>query len=114
MRIPRARLKCATDGPRSAFLRVGRYEISINRYLNSLLLAGTLLGPVVTTACTARVGVGYDYYDPYHRDYHHWDDNEVRFYNQWTVETHRSPGHDYNKLKHKDQREYWNWRHDHR
>ena len=85
----------------------------LNRYITSLVLAGTLLGSVITSACGgASVRVGYRAYDPYHSDYHRWDDGEVRFYNQWTVETHRPEGRDYRRLKRDDQREYWNWRHD--
>ena len=64
------------------------------------------------TGCVAHVGVGFRPYDPYYRDYHPWDDREAGFYNQWIVETHRD-NRDYRKLKHSDQREYWNWRHNH-
>ena len=88
--------------------------MSLNRYINSLLLAGTLTVSALTTGCAAQMVVGSDYYDPYHRDYHHWDDGEVRFYNQWSVETHRPSGRDYNRLKRGEQRQYWDWRHNHK
>ena len=81
------------------------------RYISSLLLAGALLLPVISSGCATRVAVGYRAHDPYHNDYHRWDDGEVRFYNQWTVETHRPSGREYRRLKRDEQREYWNWRH---
>lgn len=85
----------------------------LKRYLSSLLLAGTLLSPVITSGCGGTVAVGYRARDPYYHDYHRWDDGEVRFYNQWTVETHRPAGRDYRRLKRNEQRDYWNWRHNH-
>ena len=85
-----------------------------NRYLTSLLLTGSVLSQVITTGCAERVSVGYRVYDRYHTDYHRWDDNEVRFYGQWTTETKRRSGRDYKNLKRDEQREYWNWRHDRR
>lgn len=83
-----------------------------NRLVTSLFLAGALLTQVVMSGCVARVGVGYNARDRYHNDYHRWDDNEIRFYSQWNVETHRPSGREYRRLKRDEQREYWNWRHD--
>ena len=89
--------------------------MQLNRYISSLLLAGTLLSQVITSGCGgARVGIGYRVYDPNHTDYHPWDDREVGFYNQWVVETHRPAQREYRRLKRDEQREYWNWRHDHK
>ncbi len=85
--------------------------MNINRYITSLMLAGTFLTSVVTSGCAARVGVGYRYYDGGHRDYHEWNDAELGFYNRWTVETHRPPNREYRRLKKNEQRDYWNWRH---
>jgi hypothetical protein len=86
--------------------------MALTRYLSSLFVAGALLLPVVTTGCAGGVAVGYNYYDPYYHDYHHWDDAELGFYNRWAGETHR-PNRPYNKLRHSEQHEYWNWRHNH-
>ena len=45
-----------------------------NFYRRSILVAAAL---VIGTGCAARVGVGVGYrsYDPYHTDYHVWDDH---------------------------------------
>jgi len=80
-------------------------------YVGSLLLSAVLAAPLVTTGCAEHHH--YRAYDPYHNDYHRWDNNEVVYYNQWTVETHRDQHRDYRKLNKEEQKEYWNWRHDH-
>ena len=49
---------------------------------------------------------------PYHNDYHRWNHGETVYYNQWVVETHRD-NRDFRHLDKDQQREYWNWRHDH-
>ena len=51
--------------------------------------------------------------DPYYRDHHRWNNNEVVYYNQWTVETHHDPHVDYGRLQKDDQKAYWDWRHNH-
>jgi hypothetical protein len=80
------------------------------RNLYSLLLGGCLLAPVLTSGCGTRVGVGYRSYDSYHRDYHQWDNNESRYYNQWVIET-RRPNREFRRLRRDEQRAYWTWRH---
>jgi len=67
--------------------------------------------PVMIAGCA--VGVGYRVYDPYYSDYHHWDDHEAVFYNQWATETHRDPHQDFRKLGRGDQKQYFDWRHNH-
>ena len=79
----------------------------------SILVVAALVLPVISGGCSARVGVGYRYYDPYHSDYHVWDDHERVYYNQWVGETHRDAHRDYRKLKKNEQKEYWDWRHQH-
>lgn len=64
---------------------------------------------LVTAGCAARAN--YRVYDPYHRDYHVWDDHERVYYDQWARESHREPHRGYRKLNHEEQKEYWNWRH---
>jgi hypothetical protein len=77
------------------------------------LAAAALASVVAISGCAgARIGVGYRVYDPYRSDYHVWDDGEGRYYNEWTVQTHREPNRDFRKLKREDQTEYWKWRHD--
>ena len=78
------------------------------RCLGSLLAAALLVVPAFSTGCAARVRV----YDPYQRDYHHWDDREDRAYRRYLSERHE----EYRKLskrKAEEQRDYWKWRHEH-
>jgi len=77
--------------------------------LSSLLLTAALALPILSTGCAARVRV----YDPYRSDYHRWnsrEDHAYRFYLNERHETYR----DYSKRNKDEQREYWQWRHDHR
>jgi hypothetical protein len=81
---------------------------------NKILAVGTfLLSAGLLASCGGgHVAVGYRAYDPYYSDYHTWNDHEGVYYNQWVVETHR-PHRDYRRLRHNDQRAYWQWRHNH-
>lgn len=55
------------------------------------------------------------YYDPYHRDYHEWNEAESRAYRHWLMEERREHRYrDYNRLRAEQRREYWRWRHEHR
>lgn len=51
-------------------------------------------------------------YDPYHKDYHEWDAREDSVYRHWLEGRHEAYV-DYERLKHKEQNEYWKWRHEH-
>jgi len=51
-------------------------------------------------------------YDRDHKDYHNWDDNETRYYNQYRTEQHWD-NRDYARLKRNQQAQYWKWRHEH-
>ena len=64
------------------------------------------------TSCATRVTTGYRTYDPSYRDYHVWGPSETTYYNRWAVETHRQ-NRDYRRLRRREQREYWKWRHNH-
>lgn len=77
--------------------------------LSFLLLAAAFLAPALTTGCASRP---YRVYDPYHNDYHRWDDHETVYYHQWVVENRRDD-RDFRKLDHDQQRQYWDWRHSH-
>ena len=89
-----------------------------NRYMASLFLSAALLSPMALAMAAPqddherheqrererRV------YDPYHRDYHRWNRSEDDGYRRWLETRHRGYV-DYNHLRRRDQREYWNWRH---
>jgi hypothetical protein len=51
-------------------------------------------------------------YDPVHKDYHTWNDDENRRYREY-LEEHHEKYRDYSRLSKKRQKEYWQWRHDH-
>jgi hypothetical protein len=92
-----------------------------NKYVAALFLAAAMMAPIGVRAMAApqddherheqeererRV------YDPYHKDYHNWDRREDEAYRHW-LEERREAYVDYERLKHKQQREYWTWRHEH-
>ena len=82
------------------------------KFVGTCLIASALALPLATTGCGAEHRRGY-YDDPYYHDRHRWDNNEVVFYNQWTVETHRDQHRDFGHLNKDEQKEYWEWRHHH-
>jgi hypothetical protein len=51
-------------------------------------------------------------YDPYHKDYHNWDDREDHYYREWLADRHMDY-REFSRLKEREQREYWKWRHEH-
>jgi hypothetical protein len=92
-----------------------------NKYVASLFLSAAILAPMGAFAMAApqddherheerererRV------YDPYHKDYHNWDSRENEVYRHW-LETRHTAYVDFERLKRRDQRAYWNWRHEH-
>jgi hypothetical protein len=86
-------------------------EEVMRRHLRVFVIAAALISPLVmVTGCATHVAVGYRTYDPYYRDYHVWNDNEIVYYNQWVVETHR-PRRDFRRLRRREQQDYWRWRH---
>jgi hypothetical protein len=81
---------------------------SVKPCLGAALLLAVAL-PLTNTSCAGHV---YRVYDPYHNDYHAWDDHEAVYYNRWLDENHREH-RDYRKLNKEDQKRYWDWRHSH-
>jgi hypothetical protein len=69
-----------------------------------------LLGGVLLAGCAER---HYRVYDSYHSDYHTWNSGEVVYYHQWAGETHRDPNRDFRHIPSGEQKEYWDWRHNH-
>src|SRR4029077_14226624 len=81
------------------------------RSWNSLLLAAALALSIAGAACAEHHS--YRVYDPYYTDYHHWDNTEVVYYQQWADETHHDRHRDFKQLPPQEQKEYWTWRHNH-
>ena len=75
-------------------------------------LGGTALMPA-TAQAQDRDRHEQRMYDRAHRDYHAWNGDEDHLYREWLRDHH----HKYRAFSHmnkKQQRAYWQWRHDHR
>jgi uncharacterized protein YecT (DUF1311 family) len=90
-----------------------------NKYLASLFVSAALLAPMGAFAMAApqddhdrHEREEHRVYDPCHKDYHNWDRREDEAYRHWLDGRHEVYV-DYEHLKHKQQRAYWNWRHEH-
>ncbi|HMD07437.1 MAG TPA: hypothetical protein VKH63_07870 [Candidatus Acidoferrum sp.] len=80
----------------------------IKGLLGPLVLAAAMIAPVLASGCAAHTR----YYDEYRADYHTWNNGEIGAYRVWIGERHYEY-RDYNRLSREQQREYWNWRHNH-
>jgi protein-tyrosine phosphatase len=80
------------------------------RNLNGIVLSAAFAAAVLLSGCSARVSTGYRVHDGYYNDEHVWDNNEVMFYGRWEDETHRRH-EDFRHRNEKEQKDYWNWRH---
>ncbi|HLK47129.1 MAG TPA: hypothetical protein VKT49_03280 [Bryobacteraceae bacterium] len=52
------------------------------------------------------------YYDAQRRDWHQWNQNEDQAYRRYLDERHERY-RDYGRMNKKQQRDYWEWRHNH-
>lgn len=86
----------------------------INRYISSLLLAGTIIAPTAIMAVPRpqEGSLQIRVYDRDRRDYHNWDEHEDRAYRGYLVAQHK-PYREYKKQHSRDQKNYWKWRHNH-
>jgi hypothetical protein len=80
------------------------------RAIPHLVLASLLAGPIAIAGCAEHSE--YRVYDPDDGSYHYWS-GEQPYYQQWEVETHRR-NRDFRKRNRDEQREYWQWRQNHR
>jgi hypothetical protein len=85
-----------------------------HRYITSLFLAAALAAPVAIMASPVpqEASVQVRVYDRDHKDYHNWDDHENRAWGIFLTNNHRR-NHEFAKANRREQREYWNWRHEH-
>jgi len=85
-----------------------------HKHVASLLLTVALTAPLGATVVAASAAAQDDrgYYDRDHKDYHKWDDHEQSAWGRFLAEKHRKD-HEFAKANHKEQQEYWSWRHDH-
>ena len=92
----------------------------LHRYLVSFLLGAAMIAPVGIQAKDKDKGRDQNcrdkdkrgYYDRDRRECHSWDDREDRAYQKW-LETKHWTHREFNRLKAKQQSEYWKWRHEH-
>jgi hypothetical protein len=91
------------------------------RYVGILLLSAAVSAPLAIAKPAVAIQDHDDHdrdrdnrrvYDPYHKDYHNWDEREDRAYRGWLAERHYEY-RDFHSLKHNQQKAYWNWRHEH-
>jgi hypothetical protein len=86
-------------------------------FLSAALFAFSTL-PMISTASAqdrddhARQQEQHRYYDSVRRDYHPWNDDEDRRYREFVTE-HHWKYRDFSRLNKRNQRAYWQWRHDH-
>ena len=92
----------------------------MRRFVGLFLLGVALATPVVTRADDDNKHHGERnrerdrrYYDAQRHDWHEWNAQEDRAYRQYMQER-RQEYRDYGRLNKKQQREYWEWRHNHR
>lgn len=52
------------------------------------------------------------YYDKVHKDSHRWDDHENEAWGHYRDEHHVKQAN-FARVNHKEQQNYWNWRHEH-
>jgi len=86
----------------------------MHRFLLVALLRTVLMTPVATvpTALEAADDQPRRYHDKEHNDDHEWNEREDRAYQKW-LEEKRHAKREFAKLKAKEQKEYWKWRHEH-
>jgi hypothetical protein len=61
----------------------------MKRWLGLFLMGVAVSSPIIVSGCAEHANVRV--YDPYYGDYHVWNHDEVVYYHQWVVETHRDP-----------------------
>jgi ribulose kinase len=85
----------------------------MHRFLQVALLGTALMAAVATGPAVLRADDHpARYHDREHNDDHEWNSREDRAYQKWLEEKHHAR-HNFAKLKAKQQREYWKWRHEH-
>jgi hypothetical protein len=84
------------------------------RCFASLVLTAVLAAPVAIFAAPVpqEASVQVKFYDKDHNDYHAWDDNENRAWGVYLTDNHKK-NHEFKNASKKEQRDYWNWRHQH-
>jgi hypothetical protein len=90
------------------------YMHRAHRYVSGLILTVALVasGSIVAAATPQEAGSQVRIYDSSHHDYHNWDDREDHAYRGYLTDHHQDY-RAFDKQSHKQQNDYWNWRHQH-
>jgi Ni/Co efflux regulator RcnB len=85
-----------------------------HRFIISLFLAAALATPVaiLADATPQEASVQVRVYDRDHKDYHNWDDREDHAHRGYLTDQHKEY-RSYDRQSHREQGNYWNWRHNH-
>src|SRR5713101_5415779 len=96
------------------FIESVRRTLPMHRFLQVSLLSAALMATVATAPTVLKAADDHPtrYHDKEHNDDHEWNDREDRAYQKWLEAKHHVK-RDFAKLKAKEQREYWKWRHEH-
>jgi hypothetical protein len=98
--------------PRAEMPDLEEYDMhTAHRYIASLFLTAALVMPVAAAPAPQSAGVQLRVYDPGHKDYHNWDENENHAWGQYLMENNKKP-HEFAKAKKSEKSQYWNWRHE--
>ncbi len=84
----------------------------MSRFFAVVLLSGALSVPVAIQAQDHNDNQNKRYYDSTHNDYHEWNANEDQAYHQY-LRDHHKKDHDFSKASKREQKDYWNYRHNH-
>jgi hypothetical protein len=84
-------------------------SLPMKKFVAVLLFSASLCAPVVSFA-----EEHHRFFDHERRDWHEWSEHEDRAYHHWLMEERREHRfREYRRLKAKEQRAYWRWRHEH-
>ncbi len=89
-------------------IRCPEESLNMKRLVAVLVFGASLAAPVASFADEYH-----RYYDREHHDWHEWNDREARAYRHWLVEERHERYREYARLRARQRREYWEWRHAH-
>lgn len=86
------------------------------KHLKILVLGVTLIVPAAVVSAQDRdrheQEAVHRYEDKAHHDTHEWNEHETEAYRRYLKE-HRKSYHEFDRASHKEQSDYWKWRHSH-
>src|ERR1035437_6928429 len=89
-----------------------RRSFQLSKFLNMLLLTTALAMPLALSAQDHHDVAVKVYTDDRHHDSHQWNSDEDTKYRSYLQEHHKKY-RDFDKVSHRDQQSYWDYRHQH-